>query len=130
MLEDKKSVMQIDLKPEHLGRVTLKLELVDNKLTAQIFAQNQGTGDMFKQNMADLNNAFKQAGIDVERFDVNVASNAGGDAGNGERAFHEQFRDDRSVRQTGLAIPGLEPGYADLLNFGFEADRRTVNYIV
>ena len=131
MIEDKKSVMQIDLKPEHLGRVTMKLELIDNKLTAQIFAQNQGTGDMFKQNMSDLNNAFKQAGINVERFDVNVASNAGGDAGANERAFHEQFRDERAaVKQAGLSASGLEPGYADLLNFGADAERRTVNYIV
>jgi flagellar hook-length control protein FliK len=130
MLEDKKSVMQIDLKPEHLGRVVLKLELIDNRLSAQIFAQNQGTGEMFKQNMGDLQNAFKQAGIDVERLDVNVASNAGGDAGNGERAFHERFRDERTAAPAGIAPRGPEPAYADLLNFGLEAERRTVNYIV
>jgi hypothetical protein len=85
---------------------------------------------MFKQNMGDLQNAFKQAGIDVERLDVNVASNAGGDAGNGERAFHERFRDERTAAPAGIAPRGPEPAYADLLNFGLEAERRTVNYIV
>jgi len=132
MLDDKKSVMQIDLKPDHLGRIMLKIEMVDNKLSAQIFAQNQGTSDMFKQNMSDLQNAFKQAGLSVEKFDVNVASNAGGFAGGEERSFGGQFRDDAPQGWIGrpAALTGADYDTTGLLSYGLEAERGTVNYIV
>jgi len=130
MLDDKKSVMQIDLKPDHLGRIMLKIEMVDNKLSAQIFAQNQGTGDMFRQNMADLQDAFKQAGLNVERLDVNVASNSGGGAGEEDRSFRERFGEAPMENLNGRPGAPAVSDYAGLLNYGPEAEARTVNYIV
>lgn len=74
MLGDKKSVMQIDLKPAHLGRILLKIELVDNAISARISTTSEGAGDLLKQNMGNLHQAFKEAGLNLKNLDVNAGS--------------------------------------------------------
>lgn len=108
MIQDKKSLMQLDLKPEHLGRVTLKIEVVDNKVMATVFAQNEGTGDMFRQNMQNMQNAFKDAGLELQGLQVNV--------GTSDRDFREMLDEQPGEAEKSLSnIPELtDEGNEDL----------------
>jgi len=74
ILTDKKSTMQLDLKPDALGKIFLKVELVNNKIQAQIMTSNDFAGDLLKQNMGHLQNAFKEAGLNLDFLNVDVSS--------------------------------------------------------
>lgn len=77
MLEDKRSVLEVELRPPHLGKVTVKLEVEGERVTARLMAQSEGTGEMLRQNMGDLYQAFREAGFDMSRLDVQVGSDGG-----------------------------------------------------
>jgi flagellar hook-length control protein FliK len=96
MLQDKKHIMEIELKPDHLGKITLKIEMVDNKLIAQIFAQNESTGDMLKQNMGNMSQSFKDAGLNLQSLDVNV--------GSGNKDFQQMMGDEVSRAEKMLSL--------------------------
>jgi len=74
ILTDKKSTMQLDLKPDALGKILLKVELVNHKIQAQIMTSNDFAGDLLKQNMGHLQNAFKEAGLNLDFLNVDVSS--------------------------------------------------------
>lgn len=96
MLEDRRSVLEVELRPPHLGKVTLKLEVSAERLTARLMAQNDGTGEMLRQNMGDLYQAFREAGFDLSRLDVQV--------GSGSEGRGEGFGD---AAVTGVAVGGV-----------------------
>jgi flagellar hook-length control protein FliK len=125
ILEDKKSVMQIDLKPEHLGRLMLKIEVTDNKIvSAQIFTQNENTGDMLKQHMSELAEAFKQSGLGLGSLNVNV--NSGGEG---------FFKDQDSVSGLEKVVSNIRKnddvqGSAEVYHQFGNVNRQTVDAIV
>ncbi len=130
MIQDRKTSMQLDLKPENLGRVTLKIEVVDNKVIATIYAQNEGTGDMFRQNMQNMQNAFKDAGLNLQGLAVNV--------GTSDREFQDMLGEHEQVAEKSLSnnpdaadddIEGLSTA---TVNYGMArwVGFQTVDYIV
>lgn len=74
ILTDKKSTMQLDLKPDALGKIFLKVKLVNNKIQAHIMTNNDFASDLLKQNMGHLQNAFKEAGLNLDFLNVDVSS--------------------------------------------------------
>jgi len=76
MLQDKKSIMELELKPPHLGRVTLKIEVSDKKISANFVAFNETTRDFLKQNMSDLYQAFQNSGFNTGSLDVTIENHA------------------------------------------------------
>ena len=74
ILTDKKSTMKLDLKPDALGKIFLKVELVNNKIQAHILTNNDFASDLLKQNMGHLQNAFKEAGLNLDFLNVDVSS--------------------------------------------------------
>lgn len=74
--------IKLILKPEQLGRVRIRLNLTDNKLTGQIIVESLAVKEVFEQNLQNLERAFKDSGFDTAALNVSV----GGDhSGNRER---------------------------------------------
>ncbi len=129
MLQDKKHTMEIELKPDHLGKITLKIEMVDNKLIAQIFAQNETTGDMLKQNMGNMSQSFKDAGLNLQGLDVNV--------GSGNKEFNQMMEDNAPGARTEKML-SLNPEVSDderenlyqASGYNWPSGRQSVDYIV
>ena len=127
MLQNKKQTMEIDLKPDHLGKITLKIEMVDNKLVAQIIAQNETTGDMLKQNMGNMSQSFKDAGLNLQSLNVDV--------GSGNKNFNQMMGDDVSGIEKMLSLnPEVSDdereGLYQATGYNWNVGRQSVDYIV
>ncbi len=68
------STLQMQLNPEHLGKVFLELTARDGAVSAKIFAQNEMVKEALEVQMADLRQNMSQAGIKVEAIEVTVES--------------------------------------------------------
>lgn len=66
--------MQMQLNPEHLGK--LYVEIIENEgaITAKIETQNQAVKEALEMQMADLKVNLSQAGVKVDSVEVTIAS--------------------------------------------------------
>jgi len=72
--------IRLVLKPEHLGRVRLRIQLDDNRLTGRIFVDSALVKESFEQNLSSMYRAFKSSGFEAYGFEVLVD---GGEGNNG-----------------------------------------------
>lgn len=82
--------IRIQLKPAHLGRVEVQLDIAqDGKVTAVISADNKDTLDMLKQDSRELERALREAGLDVGgndlSFNMRGEGRQGGEDGDGQK---------------------------------------------
>lgn len=78
--------MKLQLKPESLGRVVLKVTFEDGVLSGKIFTSNRETADFLQRNLDDLRNSLEQQGYKFSQLDVDV--------GNGREPgqFHQHWK--------------------------------------
>lgn len=91
-----RSRIEIQLKPENLGKVSLKLEMVDGMLNGKIAVQNPRVQQVIQENLAQLKETLEQQGLTVGGFIVNTGM--GGGPG-------QQFFQQRNRPQLDLAKP-------------------------
>lgn len=85
----KLSELRIDLKPEFLGRLTIKVMVEEGIVTARFIAENQQVKHMLESNLHTLRQNLESQGIRVERTEVSVQLNNGGmfDGSEGSRQY-------------------------------------------
>jgi len=69
---DNQGEIRLVLKPEHLGRVRLRIQLDENRLSGRIFVDSNFVKESFEQNMSSLYRAFKNSGFEASGFEVLV----------------------------------------------------------
>jgi flagellar hook-length control protein FliK len=79
--QDGASEIRLQLQPENLGTVTMKLTVAGTQITANVIAQNAEVGSTLVANHQQLVRALASAGLTLSGFSVDVS---GGDAGNGQ----------------------------------------------
>ncbi|MEG3618314.1 flagellar hook-length control protein FliK [Magnetovibrio sp. PR-2] len=63
--------INIQLKPAHLGRVDIQLEMAsDGRVTAVVSADNKDTLDLLKQDSRELEKAMREAGLQMNSGDL------------------------------------------------------------
>lgn len=62
------------LKPEHLGRVRIQLNLKDTHLAGRIMVDNNNVREMFERNMNHLEQAFRDSGFSNLSLEVSVGN--------------------------------------------------------
>ncbi len=63
--------INIQLRPESLGRVDVQLEMVkDGKMTAVVYAENKDTLDLLQRDVKELAKALQDAGLNTEEGDI------------------------------------------------------------
>lgn len=72
-----KTYMEIQLKPEFLGRVKVHLTYSDGLVTASLTADKSHTGSLLNSAMQQIRNAMQEQGIKVEYLGVNVGGHEG-----------------------------------------------------
>jgi hypothetical protein len=82
----KKTSIEIHLKPESLGKVSLKLEMADGLLNGNITVQNPRVQQIIQENLALLKESLELQGLSVGGFIVNTGR--GGDLG--QHSFRRQ----------------------------------------
>ena len=85
IINNNKGEIKLVLKPEHLGKVRIQINLEDNHIAGKIIVENNIVKEAFEQNMKHLQDAFKQSGFESAALDVSVESkNQGGQKGSGQ----------------------------------------------
>ncbi|MCL2854280.1 MAG: flagellar hook-length control protein FliK [Defluviitaleaceae bacterium] len=64
--------MRIQLKPEHLGDLTMRIATINGIVTAQFTAENQRVKELIEAGFNNLRDSLEQAGINIADIEVNV----------------------------------------------------------
>lgn len=72
LLKDGKSEMSIQLEPENLGKLALKIAIEKGVVTAKFVAENQGVKQTIESNFNQLKDMLQEKGITVQSFSVSV----------------------------------------------------------
>lgn len=68
------SSMEMQLNPEHLGKVYLQISSKEGEIHAQIAANNEAVKNALETQVAELRESLNQAGVKVNSIEVTVAS--------------------------------------------------------
>lgn len=68
------TTMEMQLNPEHLGKVNLTISSKNGALTAQFLVQNETTKEAIESQMQTLRDTLNQQGIKVEAIEVTVSN--------------------------------------------------------
>lgn len=88
-ISDGVDTIRIQLKPAHLGRVDVQIEMnQDGRMTAVISADNKDTLDLLKQDSRELQRALREAGLELGNNDLsfNLRGQNGREQGDAELA--------------------------------------------
>lgn len=100
--------IRIQLKPAHLGRVDVQLEIgKDGHVTAVVSADNKDTLDLLKQDQRALERALREAGLNLGSNDLSFSMRGE----NGEGTDQQ----DTAKNNSAPAEPLLEPTLEELL---------------
>ncbi|WDP87291.1 MAG: flagellar hook-length control protein FliK [Desulfobacter sp.] len=66
--------LTLQLKPAHLGRLSLTIDNVNNSIKVSIITENHAAKEMLTSNLNELKTALTSAGISLDSFDVNMSS--------------------------------------------------------
>jgi flagellar hook-length control protein FliK len=72
------SEMEISLKPEHLGKLQLKISVVDQVVTAKFMAESQQVKEVIETHLNQLRRNLQDTGVQVDQLMVSVGQNNNG----------------------------------------------------
>ncbi len=118
--------IRLVLKPENLGRVRLRIQLDDHRLSGRIFVDSALVKEAFEQNLPSLYRTFRNNGFDASGFEVLVDGGEGNgsspqgspDSSSGRTPAGAAVLNTKTAQQLGDAVPILEEiGWqSDLVN--------------
>ena len=91
--------MEIQLNPEHLGKVNLTVTSKNGVITAQIVAQNEEVKKAIESQIATLKENFESQGIKIEAVEVTVQSHAFESGQNLQGKNSEQGKNSKGTRR-------------------------------
>jgi len=77
LVRDNLSEMKMVLKPEFLGRLTIKIAVEDNLVTARFVAESAYTRQLLEASLPELKTSLEANGIKLDRAEVAVAHHSG-----------------------------------------------------
>jgi len=125
------SEVRIQLRPESLGEVKMRIRMEGDVVLAHIEVQNQQVKEIMERNFGSLKDALAQHNITAGAFDVQVGSNNGRHGGaaqqNGWFDEENEGHADNRESQDDKRQPGEEP-YTQNTETGRRYGRNSVEY--
>lgn len=78
LIKQNASEIKINLKPEFLGKMTIKIAVEEGIVTARFLTENLQVKHLLESNLNTLRQSLESQGIRVEKTEVNVQLNNGG----------------------------------------------------
>ncbi|MCD6396160.1 MAG: flagellar hook-length control protein FliK [Spirochaetaceae bacterium] len=104
--------IKLILKPEQLGKVRIKLNMQDNRISGNIIVDNASIKEIFENNLQNLERAFRENGFDTAALNVSV----GGDhSGNGSREKENDIT--KQIELIDESIPTVYSESDNLIDF-------------
>ncbi len=97
--------IKIQLSPENLGDVTLKVVTENGIVTAQFVAENEKVKEIIESNFTDLSDTLKQKGISVSELSVSVGQD---DSNNRDTLNHFNKERSKSSSRVTQILKGIE----------------------
>lgn len=91
------SSLEVQLKPEILGNVNIRVESREGAITISIAAQNTDTAGLLSNNLASMRSYLEQQGVNLQQMEVNQ-----GYGENRGQSAHQQERGNKT-NHTGQA---------------------------
>lgn len=76
MLAGNHSEMEMNLKPEHLGKLQLKVTIENQVVTASFVAESQQVKEIIETNLGQLRDHLRESGLKVDQLAVYVGTDA------------------------------------------------------
>ena len=70
-----KNEMSIQLIPEHLGKLSIKIGLNEGTLTGKIYAENYSVKETIEANLDQLRNSLEEQGLNIAGLEVHINDN-------------------------------------------------------
>ncbi len=87
-ISENKNEMSIQLTPEKLGKLSIKIGLNDGTMTGKIYAENYSVKEIIEANLSQLKDALEEKGVNIGGLEVNV----GHDSQSSDRnLYHSSF---------------------------------------
>lgn len=68
------SEIKIKLKPDSLGKLTIRLVMENGEITARFIAENQRVKETIESNFTELKDALNQKGINIQNLSVSIGN--------------------------------------------------------
>ncbi len=107
------SEIRVNLKPEQLGDVTLKIATQNGIITAQFVAENQRVKEIIESNFNQLKDVLKEQGIEINNLSVSVGQDKANQQGN-EFKRNAQVFDRRNSLKSAQAVDIPEEAVAEI----------------
>lgn len=114
-------IMDIQLRPEYLGKVSIQLSLGENGMEIKIKAEDSSVKDLIAGQLAQLTSSLSENGVKVADVDVvytNIADHAYDEAGQSHQQQQQQSGNTSSSSATNISF-----------GFGFTEEAETVSVI-
>jgi hypothetical protein len=76
-------IIRLNLRPESLGNIKIRLDLTDNKITGHIVVESEEALRAFEQESRSLEQAFRESGYDGVSLELSVSGGGTQNAGDG-----------------------------------------------
>ncbi len=106
-LTPEKSEVVMELKPESLGKISLKVVTENGIVMAKFVAENQQVREVLETNMQLLKDSLQKQGLNVQSFSVSVRQNSDQSAKNRQQYGKASSGDTKRVI-SGIAGPGTQ----------------------
>lgn len=93
---DEQARMNIQLKPEHLGKLSMEVVSKQGILTAQFIVENERTKELVEQNIQHLRETLESKGLVIQELEVTVGQN--------ENQENQAFQNPRARRNVSEII--------------------------
>ncbi len=97
------TALEIQLNPEHLGKISLNVVSKDGAITAQITAQDEAVRRIIESQLVTLKENLNNQGIKVEAVEVTISA----------RGFEQQFNDQNSKADDGKGVRKTRKAFKD-----------------
>lgn len=114
------SEMKIQLKPEFLGKMMIQIVVNDGVVTARFTTESQHVKQVLEANMNSLKQTLEANGLRVERTEVNVQLDNGGNFNNSSEGNRQQLWQQ-------MASQGRIPTHYNALNNAYTAEVEGLN---
>jgi flagellar hook-length control protein FliK len=104
-----KSEMVVDLKPDSLGKLSLKIVTENGSVMAKFVAESQQVKQILESNMNLLKDSLERQGMNVQGFSVSVRQDSNGSA---DRWTRQDGGRSRGFNQAAYRTTGIEGGVA------------------
>ena len=114
MINNGNSEMEISLKPEHLGKLQLKISVVDQVVTAKFMAESQQVKEVIETHLNQLRRNLQDSGVQVDQLMVSVGQQTAG--GGFQEASQNQAGFTQNQTNSSFASSGKNTGESESSN--------------